>query len=307
MAYAQFVLLVLHALIELLHSSALSVTYSENVAPDCGDIPLENSVEVTSKEAKVPSKDTEATVSKADAEPTAAPHGPETQTVTITVTELEPAEAELTVPETVVAEPVENGHSEPKMPVQMIEAPGEEPSASQAPDKDDDVSGSTPSPPPPAVWSLGDGQPPEEIDKQTETPPLSTLLIEQPQSGSITVGGDITFIAKVEAKDLLRKPTVKWFKGKWMDLASKTGKHLQLKESFDRLTKIHTFEMHIIKAKENYAGNYRCEVTYKDKFDSCSFDLEVKGKSQKFLRASISAQLSNEGKGGSSSPKTILL
>uniref|UniRef100_A0A671MK17 Myosin-binding protein C, slow-type n=1 Tax=Sinocyclocheilus anshuiensis TaxID=1608454 RepID=A0A671MK17_9TELE len=74
-----------------------------------------------------------------------------------------------------------------------------------------------------------------------------------------------------------RKPTIKWFKGKWMDLASKTGKHLQLKESFDRFTKIHTFEMHIIKAKENYAGNYRCEVTYKDKFDSCSFDLEVKG------------------------------
>ncbi|XP_052434196.1 myosin-binding protein C, slow-type-like isoform X4 [Carassius gibelio] len=127
-----------------------------------------------------------------------------------------------------------------------------------------------------SVWSLGDGHPSDETDKQTETPPLSTLLIEQPQSGSINVGGDITFVAKVEAKDLLRKPTIKWFKGKWMDLASKTGKHLQLKESFDRFTKIHTFEMHIIKAKENYAGNYRCEVTYKDKFDSCSFDLEVK-------------------------------
>ncbi len=40
---------------------------------------------------------------------------------------------------------------------------------------------------------------------------------------------------------------------------------------------VHTFEMHIIKAKDNYAGNYRCEVSYKDKFDSCSFDLEVKG------------------------------
>lgn len=51
-------------------------------------------------------------------------------------------------------------------------------------------------------------------------------------------GGDITFVAKVEAKDLLRKPTVKWFKGKWMDLASKTGKHLQLKETFDRVTKV---------------------------------------------------------------------
>ncbi|XP_077090448.1 myosin-binding protein C, slow-type isoform X8 [Siphateles boraxobius] len=171
-------------------------------------------------------------------------------------------------------------------------------------DKDDDVTASTPSPPPPAengstpkklsidlpndsnpestrgrkdsVWSLGDGQPPEDIDKQIDSPPLSTLLIEKPQGGSITVGGDITFVAKVEAKDLLRKPTIKWFKGKWMDLASKTGKHLQLKESFDRFSKIHTFEMHIIKAKENYAGNYRCEVTYKDKFDSCSFDLEVK-------------------------------
>uniref|UniRef100_A0A665W0P8 Myosin-binding protein C, slow-type n=1 Tax=Echeneis naucrates TaxID=173247 RepID=A0A665W0P8_ECHNA len=133
-----------------------------------------------------------------------------------------------------------------------------------------------------SVWSLGEGQAPEELDKPVDSPPLSTLLTEKPQSGTVPVGGDITFVAKVEAKDLLRKPTIKWFKGKWMDLASKTGKHLQLKETFDRITKIHTFEMHIIKAKENYAGNYRCEVTYKDKFDSCSFDLEVKeaGQSQ---------------------------
>ncbi|XP_035763402.1 myosin-binding protein C, slow-type isoform X4 [Neolamprologus brichardi] len=127
-----------------------------------------------------------------------------------------------------------------------------------------------------SVWSLGEGQTPDDLDKPVDNPPLSTLLIERPQSGAVTVGGDITFVAKVEAKDLLRKPTIKWFKGKWMDLASKTGKHLQLKETFDRLTKVHTFEMHIIKAKDNYAGNYRCEVNYKDKFDSCSFDLEVK-------------------------------
>ncbi|KAM4614710.1 myosin-binding protein C, slow-type [Polymixia lowei] len=175
---------------------------------------------------------------------------------------------------------------------------------SPPPDKDDDAAASTPSPTPPSedanslkklsielpndsipvsamgrkdsVWSLGEGQTVEDLDKPIDTPPLSTLLIEKPLSASIAVGADIIFIAKVEAKDLLRKPTVKWFKGKWMDLASKTGKHLQLKETFDRFTKIHTFEMHIIKAKENYGGNYRCEVTYKDKFDSCSFDLEVK-------------------------------
>ncbi|TKS90770.1 Myosin-binding protein C, slow-type [Collichthys lucidus] len=129
---------------------------------------------------------------------------------------------------------------------------------------------------PQTVWSLGDGQAPEDLEKPIDTPPLSTLLIEKPQSATIYVGGDVSFVAKVEAKDLLRKPTIKWFKGKWMDLASKTGKHLQLKETFDRFTKVHTFEMHIIKAKDNYTGNYRCEVNYKDKFDSCSFDLEVK-------------------------------
>ncbi|XP_050933669.1 myosin-binding protein C, slow-type isoform X8 [Lates calcarifer] len=175
-------------------------------------------------------------------------------------------------------------------PTKKDETPNGQPEESVAPDSN----GAPPLPeislevsPPPddsvpamgrkdSVWSLGEGQAPEELDKPIDTPPLSILLIEKPQSGTVAVGGDITFVAKVEAKDLLRKPTIKWFKGKWMDLASKTGKHLQLKETFDRFTKIHTFEMHIIKAKENYAGNYRCEVTYKDKFDSCSFDLEVK-------------------------------
>ncbi|XP_067283437.1 myosin-binding protein C, slow-type isoform X3 [Pseudorasbora parva] len=284
----------------------------ENVAPVSGDALSENSVEITPKEAKVATKDTETIVTVTEPEaavPIPAAEAPQPQPIVIVVTELDPVEGEVTDTRPIVSEPVENGHNEPE-PTQaeklfeVTEVKEEEASTSKVPDKDDDVTASTPSPPPPAengstpkklsidlpndsdpestrgrkdsVWSLGDGQPPEDIDKQIDTPPLSILLIEKPQSGSITVGGDITFVAKVEAKDLLRKPTIKWFKGKWMDLASKTGKHLQLKESFDRFSKIHTFEMHIIKAKENYAGNYRCEVTYKDKFDSCSFDLEVK-------------------------------
>uniref|UniRef100_A0A5F8GG85 Myosin binding protein C1 n=1 Tax=Monodelphis domestica TaxID=13616 RepID=A0A5F8GG85_MONDO len=124
-------------------------------------------------------------------------------------------------------------------------------------------------------WSLGESPVGEEQDKQNSNTSQSALFVEKPQNGTVKVGENITFIAKVEAKDLLRKPTVKWFKGKWMDLASKAGKHLQLKETFERQTRMYTFEMQIIKAKENYAGNYRCEVSYKDKFDSCSFDLEV--------------------------------
>ncbi|XP_038851278.1 myosin-binding protein C, slow-type-like [Salvelinus namaycush] len=185
-------------------------------------------------------------------------------------------------------EPVENGSKEPE-PEAVAVGAKEQVESVNSEVKEEAPAPSLCSPPPPddsvhvsamgrkdSVWSLGEGQAPEDLDKPVDTPPLSSLLIERPQGGSITVGGDISFVAKVEAQDLLRKPTIKWFKGKWMDLASKTGKHLQLKETFDRRTKIHTFEMHIIKAKDNYAGNYRCEVTYKDKFDSCSFDLEVK-------------------------------
>uniref|UniRef100_A0A8C3MNN1 Myosin binding protein C1 n=1 Tax=Geospiza parvula TaxID=87175 RepID=A0A8C3MNN1_GEOPR len=146
------------------------------------------------------------------------------------------------------------------------------------------------------VWSLGEGAP-EESEKRDDDAQRSTLFVEKPQSGTVSVGGNITFIAKVEAKDLLRKPNVKWFKGKWMDLASKAGKHLQLKESFERHTKIHTFEMQIIKAKENYAGNYRCEVSYKDKFDSCSFDLEVTESSQAAPSIDIRSAFKRSGEG----------
>lgn len=51
-------------------------------------------------------------------------------------------------------------------------------------------------------------------------------------------GKDITFVAKVDSSGLLRKPVLKWFKGKWLDLSSKAGKHLQFKETYDRNTKV---------------------------------------------------------------------
>ncbi|KAL6113000.1 mybpc3 [Pungitius sinensis] len=114
-----------------------------------------------------------------------------------------------------------------------------------------------------------EGQPPDTRQD------LTGLFTEKPQSGEVTVGENITFVAKVNAESLLKKPTVKWFKGKWMDLASKSGKHLQLKETYDRSSKVYTFEMQIIAAKANFAGAYRCEVASRDKFDSCNFDLAV--------------------------------
>ncbi|KAG1954065.1 myosin-binding protein C, cardiac-type [Pimephales promelas] len=123
-----------------------------------------------------------------------------------------------------------------------------------------------------------DGSTPEalpEIHHPDTRQDLIGLFTEKPQSGEVTVGENITIVARVCGESLLKKPTVKWFKGKWMDLASKSGKHLQLKEHYDRNSKVYTFEMHIIAAKANFAGAYRCEVSSRDKFDSCNFDLVV--------------------------------
>uniref|UniRef100_G1KB38 Myosin-binding protein C, cardiac-type n=1 Tax=Anolis carolinensis TaxID=28377 RepID=G1KB38_ANOCA len=113
-----------------------------------------------------------------------------------------------------------------------------------------------------------------ETQEKAPVDPIG-IFVSRPQDGEVTAGGNITFTAVVAGESLLKKPSVKWFKGKWMDLASKVGKHLQLHETYDRNNKVYVFEMNIIEAKMTYAGGYRCEVTTKDKFDSCNFSLVV--------------------------------
>ncbi|NP_001082167.1 myosin binding protein C3 S homeolog [Xenopus laevis] len=131
--------------------------------------------------------------------------------------------------------------------------------------------------PPPT--EAAEAKPPEssEATATQPEPPKDEigLFLERPQDGEITVGTNIKFTARIAGANLIKKPVVKWFKGKWMDLTSKVGKHLQLHESYDRNTKIYTFEIQIIGAKTTYAGGYRCEVSSKDKFDSCNFNLAV--------------------------------
>ncbi|XP_027436875.1 myosin-binding protein C, cardiac-type isoform X1 [Zalophus californianus] len=101
------------------------------------------------------------------------------------------------------------------------------------------------------------------------------LFVMRPQDGEVTTGGSITFSARVAGASLLKPPTVKWFKGKWVDLSSKVGQHLQLHSSYDRTSKVYLFELHITDAQATFAGGYRCEVSTKDKFDSCNFTLTV--------------------------------
>uniref|UniRef100_A0A3B4G7Z3 Myosin-binding protein C, fast-type n=1 Tax=Pundamilia nyererei TaxID=303518 RepID=A0A3B4G7Z3_9CICH len=100
---------------------------------------------------------------------------------------------------------------------------------------------------------------------------LTGLFVEKPPDNVVAVA------AKVDSTNLTRKPTMKWLKGKWLDLGSKAGKHLQFKETYDRNTKIYTYEMKVIKVVPGDAGGYRCEVTSKDKCDSSTFEISVEG------------------------------
>ncbi|XP_053416263.1 myosin-binding protein C, cardiac-type [Nycticebus coucang] len=101
------------------------------------------------------------------------------------------------------------------------------------------------------------------------------LFVMRPQDGEVTVGGSITFSARVAGASLLKPPMVKWFKGKWVDLSSKVGQHLQLHDNYDRASKVYLFELHFTDVQAAFAGSYRCEVSTKDKFDSCNFNLTV--------------------------------
>ncbi|XP_019738882.1 myosin-binding protein C, fast-type-like [Hippocampus comes] len=112
-----------------------------------------------------------------------------------------------------------------------------------------------------------------EVQEVTE---LTGLFLEKPPNHVTTVTGkDLILIAKVDSSALVKKPTMKWMKGKWLDLSSKAGAHMQFKETYDRNTKIYTYEMMIHKVVLGDAGAYRCEVTSKDKCDSSSFGISV--------------------------------
>ncbi|XP_031699371.1 myosin-binding protein C, fast-type-like isoform X2 [Anarrhichthys ocellatus] len=130
---------------------------------------------------------------------------------------------------------------------------------------------------------------PEEGHESGSTE-LSGLFVEKPPANISAVAGmDVTIIAKVDSTTLARKPTMKWLKGKWLDLGSKAGKHVQFKETYDRNTKIYTYEMKIIKSVTGDSGGYRCEVTAKDKCDSSTFEISVEAAQQEAQADILSA------------------
>lgn len=51
-------------------------------------------------------------------------------------------------------------------------------------------------------------------------------------------GKDAIIVAKVNGKELPGKPTIKWFKGKWQELDSKSGARFSFKESHDAASNV---------------------------------------------------------------------
>lgn len=51
-------------------------------------------------------------------------------------------------------------------------------------------------------------------------------------------GKDTVIQAKVNGKELPGKPTIKWFKGKWQELGSKSGARFIFKESHDSASNV---------------------------------------------------------------------
>ncbi|XP_025906188.1 myosin-binding protein C, fast-type, partial [Nothoprocta perdicaria] len=113
-----------------------------------------------------------------------------------------------------------------------------------------------------------DIHPPEQRDPDG-------LFINKPQSVLVESGKDVAVVARVDGAQLSAKAAVKWFKGKWLELGSKSGTRFQFKEAFDKESKVYTFELNISKVVVGDRGDYRCEVTAKDKKDSCSFNIDV--------------------------------
>ncbi|KAM4651446.1 myosin-binding protein C, fast-type isoform 1-T1 [Discoglossus pictus] len=131
-----------------------------------------------------------------------------------------------------------------------------------------------PKPEPPKETHDGE-LPPDDTHPDERTPELTGLFIVKPQNVTVESGKDILITASVDASQLTVKPGIKWFKGKWLELGSKSGVRFLFKETFDKEKKVYHYELKINKAAIADAGGYRCEVTSKDKCDSCSFSIDV--------------------------------
>ncbi|KAM9633457.1 myosin-binding protein C, fast-type [Trichechus inunguis] len=120
--------------------------------------------------------------------------------------------------------------------------------------------------------------PPEDQSPTAEEP--TGLFLKKPNSVSVEAGKDTVIVAKLNGKELSGKPTIKWFKGKWLELGIKSGTRFSFQEIHDSASNVYTLELHIGKVVLGDRGDYRLEVKSKDNCDSCGFNIDVEAPRQ---------------------------
>ncbi|KAL1769397.1 myosin-binding protein C, fast-type [Sigmodon hispidus] len=137
--------------------------------------------------------------------------------------------------------------------------------------------------------------PPEDQSPTAEEP--TGIFLKKPDSVSVETGKDTVILAKLNGKELPGKPDIKWFKGKWQELGSKSGARFTFKESHDSASNVYTVELHIGKVVIGDRGDYRLEVKAKDVCDSCAFNVDVEATRQDSAGQSLeSFKRSGDGK-----------
>ncbi|XP_075771088.1 myosin-binding protein C, fast-type isoform X2 [Pelodiscus sinensis] len=116
---------------------------------------------------------------------------------------------------------------------------------------------------------------PEDAQPQDKPAEPQSLFLQKPGHILVECGKEVAVEVQVDGGQLVGKPSVKWFKGKWLELGIKSGQRFQFKESYDKEKKVHTFELHISKVVIGDRGDYRCEVASKEKSDLCNFNIDV--------------------------------
>uniref|UniRef100_A0A8D1SK57 Myosin-binding protein C, fast-type n=1 Tax=Sus scrofa TaxID=9823 RepID=A0A8D1SK57_PIG len=143
-------------------------------------------------------------------------------------------------------------------------------------------------------------EPPKEAPPEDQSPTAEEptgIFLKKPDSVSVENGKDALIVAKVNGKELPGKPEIKWFKGKWLELGSKSGARFSFKESHDSASNVYTLELRIGKVVLGDRGDYRLEVKAKDFCDSCAFNIDVEAPRQDSAGQSLeSFKRSGEGK-----------
>ena len=143
-------------------------------------------------------------------------------------------------------------------------------------------------------------EPPKEAPPEDQSPTAEEptgIFLKKPDSVSVENGKEATIVAKVNGKELPAKPTIKWFKGKWLELGSKSGARFSFKETHDSASNVYTLELHIGKVVLGDRGDYRLEVKAKDVCDSCAFNIDVEAPRQDSAGQTLeSFKRSGEGK-----------